>query len=59
MNKRGLTMETGTGDTLALTGEEMAWYRIFGVYMKDFLGSSYSGTSLSDGYGSVVEVSLS
>jgi hypothetical protein len=58
MNKRGLTLETGMGSTLQLSTEERAWYRVFGVWMKDFLGSSYPGTSLGAGYGSIIEVTL-
>ena len=58
MNKRGLTLETGMGSVLQLSTEEKAWYRVFGVWSKDFLGSSYTGTSLGAGYGAVIEVTL-
>ena len=58
VNKRPLVMETGVGSTLQLSTEERAWYRVFGNYMKDFLGSSYAGTSLGSGYGAIVEISL-
>lgn len=58
MNKRGLTLETGMGSVLQLSQEEKAWYRVYGAYFKDFLGSSFSGTSLDDGYGAIVKVTL-
>jgi hypothetical protein len=58
VNKRGLTLETGVGETLQLSTEERAWYRVDGNYIKDFLGSSYTGTSLGAGYGYIVEVTL-
>lgn len=58
MNKRGLALETGMGSTLQLSTEERSWYRVFGVWLKDFLGSSYPGTSLGASYGSVLEVTL-
>lgn len=58
VNKRPLTLETGDGETLQLSTEERAWYRVYGVYSKDFLGSSYAGTALGAGYGAVVETTL-
>ena len=58
MNKRGLTLETGMGSTLQLSTQELAWYRVFGTWFKDFLGSSYPGTSLGASFGSIIEVTL-
>ena len=57
VNKRPLTLETGIGETLQLSTEERAWYRVDGNYIKDFLGSSYpaAGTT-SEGY--ILEVTL-
>ncbi|MGD8567395.1 MAG: hypothetical protein PVJ39_04885 [Gammaproteobacteria bacterium] len=55
--KRGLTMESSTGSALTLSQEERAWYFVQGEYLKDFLGSSYSGAS-SSGYGAIVEITL-
>ena len=55
--KRGLTMEVGTGSVLQLSQEERAWYCVQGVYLKDFLGSSYSGAATT-GYGAIVEITL-
>ena len=55
--KRGLMMEVGTGSVLQLSQEERAWYCVQGVYLKDFLGSSFSGVDTS-GYGAIVEVTL-
>ena len=57
-NKRPLTMETGLGSVLELSTEERAWYRVQGTYLKDLLGSSYTGTTLGASYGAIVEVSL-
>lgn len=56
-NKRPLTMESGKGSVLELSTEERAWYRVMGAFIKQFLGSSFTGAS-SDGYGYVVEVTL-
>jgi hypothetical protein len=56
--KRPLTMETGRGSVLELSTEERAWYRVQGVYSKAFLGSSFPGTSIGAGYGSIVEITL-
>lgn len=58
MNKRPLTLETGRGSTLELSTEERAWYRVFGTYFKDFLGSSFAGTGLGAGFGAIIEVTL-
>lgn len=58
MNKRGLTLETGMGSTLQLSTEERSWYRVFGVWLKDFLGSSYPGTALGASFGAIIEVTL-
>ena len=55
--KRALTMEVGTGSVLQLSQEERAWYCVQGVYLKDFLGSSYSGAT-TEGYGAIVEITL-
>ncbi len=55
--KRNLMMEVGTGSVLQLSQEERAWYCVQGVYLKDFLGSSFSGAGTS-GYGAIVEVTL-
>ncbi len=55
--KRTLNMEVGTGSVLQLSQEERAWYCVQGVYLKDFLGSSYSGAGTS-GYGAIVEITL-
>lgn len=55
--KRGLTMESSMGSALTLSKEERAWYFVQGQYLKDFLGSSYSGAGTS-GYGAIVEVTL-
>lgn len=58
VNKRPLTLETGYGSVLQLSTEERAWYRVDGSYMKEFLGSSYPGTSIGAGYGAIIEVTL-
>ena len=56
-NKRPLTMETGKGETLQLSTEERAWYRVQGEWFKEFLGSSFPGaTSTGEGY--VIEITL-
>lgn len=57
-SKRPFTMETGKGSVLELSTQEYAWYRVQGVYSKTFLGSSYAGTALGDGYGYTVKVAL-
>jgi hypothetical protein len=57
-NKRPLTMETGMGSVLELSTEERAWYRVQGTYLKELMGSSYTGTGLGAGYGEIVEVTL-
>lgn len=58
VNKRPLTLQTGTGETLQLSTEEKAWYRCYGAYFKDFLGSSFPATTLGAGFGSIIEVTL-
>ncbi len=58
VNKRPLTLETGVGSVLELSTEERSWYRVFAAYLKDFLGSSYAGTSLGASYGSIIECTL-
>ncbi len=55
--KRTLTMEVGMGSVLQLSQEERAWWCAQGVFLKDFLGSSYSGAATS-GYGAIIEVTL-
>jgi hypothetical protein len=57
-NKRPLTMEMGRGNVLAFEQDARAWYRIFGVHTKDFLGSSFAGTSLGASHGAIVEITL-
>jgi len=57
-NKRPITMETGSGETLQLSTEERAWYRVQGEYYKDFLGSSYPSTTIGAGYGYIIEIAL-
>ena len=56
--KRPLTMETGRGSVLQLSTEEKAWYAVQAEHYKDFLGSSYPGTSVGAGFGYIVEVTL-
>jgi len=58
MNKRPLTMETGTGSVLQLSTEERAWYRVQAEFLKILMGSSYTGTALGAGYGAIVEITL-
>lgn len=58
VNKRPLTMETGKGSVLELSTEERSWYRVFKAYLKDFLGSSFAGTALGAGYGTIIEITL-
>jgi hypothetical protein len=57
-NKRPLTMDSGKGSVLELSTEERSWYHAQDEYFKDFLGSSFPGTALGDGYGFIVEVTL-
>lgn len=56
--KRPLTMESGIGSVLELSTEERAWYGVQGVYTKQFLGSSFAGTTVGAGYGYIIEVTL-
>ncbi len=56
VNKRPLTLETGTASVLEGGGEEKAWYAVDAPYLKDLLGSSFAGTALADGYGAVIEI---
>ena len=58
INKRGLTMQTGPGETLQLSTQEKAWYAVDGAYLKDMLGSSYPGTTLGAGFGAIIEITL-
>lgn len=55
MNKRGLTLETGSGSVLQLSTEEKAWYRVNGIYTSEFLGGAGGGTA---GEGFIVKVTL-
>ena len=57
VNKRPLTMQTGAGETLQLSTEEKAWYRCYGAYFTDFLGSSFAGASTTS-EGAIIEVTL-
>ena len=57
-NKRPLTMETGMGSPLELSTEERAWYGVFGGFYKQFLGTSFVGSTCGAGYGYIVEVAL-
>lgn len=57
-SKRPFTMETGRGSVLELSTQEYAWYRVQGVYSKTFLGSSYPGTALTDGFGYTVKAAI-
>lgn len=57
-NKRPLTMESGMGSVLDLSTEERAWYGVFGGFYKQFLGTSFVGSSCGAGYGYIVEVTL-
>jgi hypothetical protein len=56
--KRPLTMEVGRGSVLQLSTEERAWYFVQARYGRDFMGSSWPGTTLKGGYGAIVEISL-
>ena len=58
LKKRGLTMETSTGSALTLSQQESAWYFIQTQYDDEFFGSSQAGTSLADGYGAIIEITL-
>lgn len=57
-NKRPLTMESGMGSVLDLSTEERAWYGVFGGFYKQFLGTSFVGSSCGTGFGYIVEVTL-
>ena len=57
VNKRPLTLETGMGSVLQLSTEERAWYRVFGSFIEEFLGSSFAGAS-GTGKGAIIEVTL-
>lgn len=57
-NKRPLTMETGMGSPLELSTEERAWYSVFGGFYKQFLGTSFVGSTCGTGYGYIVEVKI-
>lgn len=58
LTKRGLTMETSTGSALTLAQQESAWYFIQTQFDDEFFGSSQAGTTLADGYGAIVEITL-
>jgi len=56
LDKRPLTLETGTGSVLQLSTEERAWYRINGLFHKWFMGGAHpSGKA---GTGNIVKVTL-
>lgn len=57
-NKRPLTMESGMGSVLELSTEERAWYSVFGGFYKQFLGTSFVGSTCGAGYGYIVEVKI-
>jgi len=57
-NKRPLTLESSMGSALELSTEERAWYSIFGGFYKQFLGTSYAGSTCGAGFGYVVEVKI-
>lgn len=56
LDKRPLTLETGTGSVLQLSTEERAWYRINGLFHKWFMGGAMSGGKA--GTGNIVKVIL-
>jgi len=56
LDKRPLTLETGTGSVLALSTEERAWYRINGLFHKWFMGGAHPGGKA--GTGNIVKVTL-
>jgi len=58
LTKRGLTMETSQGSALNLSQQESGWYYIGGQYDDEFFGSSQVGTTLADGYGAVIKITL-
>ena len=58
LEKRPLTLETGTGSVLALSTEERAWYRINGFFHKWFLGAMNPGDPTKEGTGLIVKVKL-
>ena len=57
-NKRPLTMESGMGSVLELSTEERAWYGINGGFYKQFLGTSFVGSTCGAGFGYIVEVTI-
>jgi len=56
LDKRPLTLETGTGSVLQLSTEERAWYRINGLFHKWFMGGAHSGGKA--GTGNIVKIEL-
>jgi len=56
LDKRPLTLETGSGSVLQLSTEERAWYRINGLFHKWFLGGADSDGKA--GTGCIVKVTL-
>jgi len=56
LDKRPLTLETGTGSVLQLSTEERAWYRVNGLFHKWFMGGAHPGGK--DGTGSIVKIAL-
>lgn len=55
LDKRPLTLETGTGSVLQLSTEERAWYRINGLFHKWFLGEAGGAGTAT---GCIVKVTL-
>jgi hypothetical protein len=58
LEKRALTQEMTGRPYLQYATEGRIWYFVQGEYFDEFFGSSASGTSLSTGYGWVVEITL-
>lgn len=56
LDKRGQTLEIGSGSVLELSTEERAWYRINGLYHDWFVGGAKDNTD--SGEGCVVKVEL-
>lgn len=58
LEKRSLTQEMTVRPFLQYASDGRIWYFVQSEYFADFFGSSQTGTSLSTGYGWVVEVTL-
>ena len=56
LDKRPLTLETGTGSVLQLSTEERAWYRVNGLFHKWFTGGAETNTN--NGEGCIVKIAL-